>query len=144
MQIILYQNSSEKEKIGKTLTVVDTLEGELKENTSIIAPEILLEYNNPTAFNYCFIDAFNRFYYVKDVTIIRNNLLRISLQVDALESFKTQILTQNVIIERNASDFDLYLPDDNLITLVKTKTDIINFPSGLLESGEFILITAGG
>lgn len=28
--------------------------------------------------------------------------------------------------------------------LVKTKTDIINFPYGLSENGEFILITAGG
>ena len=144
MQITLYQNSSEKEKIGKTLTIIDTLNGTLKENTSIINPEILIEYNNPTAFNYCYIDAFNRFYFVKDVTIIHNNIMRISLTVDVLESFKTQILTQNVIIDKNMSDYELYLPDENLLTLVKTKTDIINFPSGLLDSGEFILITAGG
>lgn len=144
MQITLYNNSSEKEKIGKLLTLVDTLDGSLKDNTSITNPEILIEYNDPTAFNYCYIDAFNRYYYVRDVVVVRNNLLHISLKVDALESFKTQILTQNVIIEKNTSDYDLYLPDDNLLTLVKTKTDIINFPSGLLDSGEFILITAGG
>ena len=76
--------------------------------------------------------------------MVRNNLLRVSLTVDVLESFAAAILAQYVIIDKNTTDFDLYLPDENLLTLVKTKTDIINFPSGLLESGEFILITAGG
>lgn len=144
MEITLYQNSSEKEKINKSLTVVDTLTGVLKDNTSLTHPVILIEHNDPTNFNYCYIDAFNRYYYVNDVVIVRNNLMQISLSVDVLESFKTAILNQNVIINKNALDFELYLPDENMITLAKTKTDILNFPNGLLESGEFILITAGG
>ena len=87
---------------------------------------------------------FGRYYYVNDVTVVRTGLLRVSLSVDVLESFKTLILTQNVIIDKNEIDFEKYLPDENLLTLVKTKTDIVNFPNGLLNSGEFILITAGG
>lgn len=144
MNITLYVNSSEKNKIGKTITVVDTLEGSLKESSSIIKPVILIEYNAPTAFNYVYIDEFARYYFVNDVVVVRNNLLRVSLTVDVLESFSTGILAQNVIVDNSTNDYDLYLPDDNLLTLVKTKTDIVNFPSGLLESGEFILITAGG
>lgn len=144
MEITLYVNSSETNKIGKTLTVVDTLTGSLKESSSLTRPNILIEYGDPTAFNYCYIDTFNRYYYVDDIVIERDNLLRLSLRVDVLESFKESILTQNVIVDKNTANFDLYLPDENLITLVKTKTDIINFSSGLLESGEFILITAGG
>ena len=144
MVITLYNNTSEKEKIGKTLSVVDTLTGAIKQPSSIKNPTILIEYNNPTAFNYCHIDEFNRYYFVNDIIVERNNLLRVSLTVDPLESFKTQILAQQVIIDKNTANFDLYLPDENLLTLVKTKTDILNFPSGLLDSGEFILITAGG
>ena len=37
-----------------------------------------------------------------------------------------------------------YLASPNWVNLVKTKTDIKVFPSGLSEQGEFILITAGG
>lgn len=66
------------------------------------------------------------------------------MHVDVLESFKNEILSQNCIIEKSTLGFDLYLPDENLITQVKTKTDIVNFPNGLLDTGEFILITAGG
>lgn len=144
MNITLYVNSSEKNKIGKTKTIVDTLEGSLRESSSIIKPVILIEYNAPTAFNYVYIDEFARYYFVNDVVVVRNNLLRVSLTVDVLESFSSGILAQNVIVDNSTNDYDLYLPDDNLLTLVKTKTDIVNFPSGLLESGEFILITAGG
>lgn len=144
MNIILYNNVSEKNKIDKTITSVATLTGSIKEPSSIINPVIMIEYNDPTAFNYVYIEEFNRYYFVNDVIVVRNNLLKLSLTVDVLESFKTSILAQNVIISKNADLFDNYLPDENLMTLVKTKTDIVNFSGGLLDSGEFILITAGG
>lgn len=144
MNIILYSNISEKNKINKTLTTVDTLEGSLKEPSSIINPEITIQRSDPTGFNYCYIPEFGRYYYVANVTVITSNIIRISLTVDVLESFKNQILAQTVIIEKNTNQFDPYLMDPNRIRNVKTKTDILNFPSGLLESGEFILITAGG
>lgn len=144
MEIILYNNTSEKNKIGKNITIVATLTGSIKGESSIIRPIILIEYSDPVAFNYAYIAAFNRYYYVNDVTIVRTGLLRLSLSVDVLESFKTSILMQNVIIDKNKTLYEKYLPDENLLTLVKTKTDIVNFPNGLLNSGEFILITAGG
>lgn len=144
MEIVLYTNTSEKNKIGKNLTTVATLTGSIKGESSITHPIILIEYSDPAAFNYVYIAAFGRYYYVNDVTVVRTGLLRLALSVDVLESFKTSILTQNVILDKNENDYTMYLPDENLITLVKTKTDIINFPNGLLNSGEFILITAGG
>lgn len=144
MVITLMINNSEKKKINKSLTTVDVLEGSIKGESSITNPTILIEYGDPTAFNYVYIETFGRYYFVNDVVVVRNGLLRISLTVDVLESFSAAILAQNVIIDKNTTPNELYLPDENLLTLVKTKTDILNFPSGLLESGEFILITAGG
>lgn len=144
MEIVLYNNTSEKNKIDKNITTVATLTGSIKGESSITHPIILIEYSDPIAFNYVYIAVFGRYYYVNDVTVVRTGLLRVSLSVDVLESFKTLILTQNVIIDKNEIDFEKYLPDENLLTLVKTKTDIVNFPNGLLNSGEFILITAGG
>ena len=144
MEIILYNNKSEKNKIGKDITLVATLTGSIKEPSSLIRPSIVIEYSDPTAFNYVYISEFGRYYYVSDVNILNTNILMISLVVDVLESFKTSILSQHVIIDKNQNVFSNYLPDSNLLTLVKTKTDIVNFPSGLLDSGQFILITAGG
>lgn len=143
MTITLYNNTSEKNKINKVLEHIADLTGSLKDSTSISHPQIILEYNNVN-FNYCYIDEFSRYYFVTDIIVLANNLIRVILSVDVLESFKNEILNQNVIIEKNTFDIDKYLPDENWKVNVKTKTDIINFPNGLLDSGEFILITAGG
>ena len=144
MQIILYQNKSEKNKINKDLTQVEVLTGNLRNDTSLQKPSIRIERNDPTGFNYCYIPQFNRYYFVDDVIINRNNILTLTLSVDVLESFKTQILAQSAIINKNTTDNNKYLNDENWLTTVKRKTDIVNFSNGFLESGEFILITAGG
>lgn len=144
MEILLIQNASERNKVNKVLTTVETLTGSLRDESSIINPVILIEYSNPTNFNYCYISEFGRYYFVDDVVVVRTGLLRLSLSVDVLESFKNEILNEYAIVEQSTTRFNKYLPDENWKTLVKTKTDIINFSSGLLENGEFILITAGG
>lgn len=144
MEIQLCVNNSEVNKINKVLTDFISLQGTLKNETSVTRPEVLIEMENPSGFNYAYIPEFRRYYFITDIICVRNNLWRVIMNADALESFKNEILSQNCIIEKSASGFDLYLPDENIITLVKTKTDIVNFPSGLLDTGEFILITAGG
>ena len=144
MQITLFNNTSEKNKINKSLNNVATLTGSVKENASITHPEITIEYSDPISFNYCYIDAFNRYYFVDDVIILRNNIMRLKLTVDVLMSFANGILNQNVIVIKNTNNYNLYLLDENLKTLVKTTTTIVNFPNGLNDNGEFVLITAGG
>lgn len=144
MTITLYKNESEKNKINKILTSVASVTGVLRDSSSIINPEIVIEYNNPTGFNYCHIDSFSRYYFVNNITVISDKLIKLSLKVDVLESFKTSIMSQNIIVDKSTNKVNNYLHDENLIVNVKTKTDIVNFPSGLLDNGEFILITAGG
>lgn len=144
MNIILYKNNSEKNKINKSLTEVETLTGTLHDDTSIMKPTVLIQRESPTGFNYVYIPQFKRYYFVNDITVNRKGLLTVALSVDVLESFKTDILQQNIIVEKSTTDNDVYLPDENLKTNVKTKTDIVNFSNGFLDNGEFILITAGG
>lgn len=146
MQIDLYTYNHEKNKINKSayLSNLLSLQGNLKEQTSIITPVIMLEHNQQFIYNYCYIPEFGRYYFIDNVEIVRTNLYRIYLTVDVLETYKTEILNQSVIIEKNENNYNNYLPDENWKTNVKTKTDIINFNEGFLENGEFILITAGG
>lgn len=66
------------------------------------------------------------------------------MHVDVLESFKTGLENIDIIVADSTDNGNDYLPGPQWKTNVKDKTDIVNFPNGLLESGEFILITAGG
>ena len=145
MNIILYVNNSEKNKMGKTLTNDFSLSGTLRDATNIINPVILIEINEIGNYNYCYINNFNRYYFITDITVIRTGLFAISLTVDVLESFKSDIKNLSVILlnTQNVGSSN-YLPSPVFRNNVKSKTDILNFPNGLNDSGEFILITAGG
>lgn len=145
MNITLYVNKSEKNKIGKNLTNDFSLSGTLRDVTNIINPVILIELNEINNYNYCYIPDFNRYYFITDITVIRTGLFAISLMVDVLESFKTDIKNLSVILLNTQNvGANNYLPSQVFRNNVKSKTDILNFPNGLNDSGEFILITAGG
>ena len=137
MNLTLYVNNSEKNRIGKNLTNDFPLSGTLRDATNIINPVILIELNE--------IGNFNRYYFITDITVVRTGLFAISLMVDVLESFQTSIKNFSVILLNTQNvGTNNYLPSQVFRNNVKAKTDIINFPSGLNNSGEFILITAGG
>lgn len=145
MNINLYVNSSEKNKIGKTLTNSKTLQGTLREETNLINPSVIVEGDDFSQYNYAYIPKFKRKYFIESVDVIRKNLWRLNLRVDVLDSFKTQILEQQVILESSEENgANDYLAGDQWSAKVKCLTDIINFSSGLNNSGEYILITVGG
>ena len=145
MEIILYSNQSEKNKLDKLLITPNTLTGTLKQECSISSPVIMIENENPVNYNYAYIPEFNRYYYISDMVSVRNNLWRIYLTVDVLMSFKDYIMNIPVILsDTEETGKEFYLSGTVWKSKVKELTDIINFPSGLNANGEFILITAGG
>lgn len=146
--ITLYNNASPVEKIGKDLTGEHTISDVLlKRDTSILSPVLLVSsIQNVSTFNYMYIEEFGRYYYIDDVRSVNNNIWEISAHVDVLETYKEKILSNSAIIENTeAKGINMYLYDPDVFKVnCKHLTDIINFPSGLLDTGEFILITAGG
>lgn len=145
MEIILYNTTSEKNEINKSLSNGVTFTGTLRDMTSVLSPEINIESSyNLSTYNYCHVSDFGRYYFIKDIQSVRNGLWRISLKVDVLMSFKGDILTSHGVLKHTETFGELYLADNTWENLVKDKTDIITFSNGLLDSGEYILITAGG
>lgn len=146
MDIYFYLNTDEPNKVNKTLGEGYHLEGNLKESCRIEKPTILIEADiDINGYNYFYIPEFNRYYFRTEFEVVRNGLIRVSGRTDVLMSFKSEMQNFDVILDHSevkaATD---YAQSDVWQTLVKTKTDIINFPNGLSENGEFILITAGG
>lgn len=145
MEIMLYNNQSENRVMGKTITLLNTVDCTLKDANEILAPEIILAYSDDISqVNYCYIPTFNRYYFV-EVVALTGNRYQLLCEVDVLESFKDYIKNLSVIISNTQSyGANNYLPSEVWVTNCKHKTDIVNFPNGLLDNGEFILITAGG
>ena len=138
----LYNNESPPNKIHKNITLITSLNGTLRGEINAVAPVIRIETENFPVFNYARIPEFNRYYYLRDIRNVRNNIWDISLESDPLMSFDLTNVKGVVIETENGGNN--YLEHRNFIRMVKTKTDILNFSNGLLDSGEYILITAGG
>ena len=147
MVLVLYKNNSERNCVIKVLTNELTLNGSLRHETSVKTPVITIAGDNSIiSYNYAFIVEFNRYYFITDIKAVRNGIWELSLLCDVLMSFKDDILTSYAVIDQT-QEYDIYnyLSSDTFVTSVKDKTDIINFSgSSLLDSGEYILITAGG
>lgn len=147
MEIILYTTGSERHAIRKTLQNGLELTGALRGESSVINPSFIVELSNPSQYNYCFIPDFGRYYFIINITSVRTNIWRIDCSVDVLMSFQSEILNLDVIVSDlsiGESPTETYMQGEQWETSVKNKTDIINFPSGLLDDGEYILITSGG
>lgn len=145
MDITFYINNSEKNKISKNLTNNTHISGTLRNETGVMNPVILIHSVNPTKFNYVYIPEFNRYYFITDMVSIRTDIWQVKLHVDVLMSFKDSLKNVKVILnDSEVEGADNYLTGEQWVTNVKDTTSIINFPNGLRDNGEYILITAGG
>lgn len=145
MNIILYYNKSPKNKIGKTLVNANNITGNLRGETSTSNIQMLLNIVDLNPYNYMYIADFGKYYFITNIISVRTGLWLVTASIDVLESFKSEILSLNVILSNTESKgAKNYKMGSCWDVLVKDKTDIISFSDGLLSTGEFILITAGG
>lgn len=143
--IELYLNSSENNRLEKSISRLTTFSGELRSECSIIDPVITFE-GSLTQFagaNYLYIPSFNRYYFIRNIRSIRNGLVEVSAHVDVLMSFASAIKGNSAIIKRNANKWNLYLNDGSLKCYQNPMILTKAFPAGFTTQ-EFVLAVAGG
>ena len=144
MKITLYNTKSEKEKLNKELTelvVVD--DAKITSSFDMLKATVILKRNvidDITKINYLYIDSLKRFYFC-DVTI-ENGFIILSCDVDALMSYKTDILKIEATIDRNEFLRNGYIQDDSYKVLAYEEVVCKSFPSGLTNDS-LILMTVG-
>ena len=145
MDITLCYNSSDNRCINKKIIDGETVSGTLRNNTSIISPTIIFENATPLKYNYAYIPEFKRYYYIKNITSVRNNLWEVEFQVDPLMSFRGDIFALRVVVDKQSNEYngDEYIDDSSLVTDNLMFNTVYNFSDGFNDVGEYILITAG-
>lgn len=144
MDIVFYTNESAENVVDKNLTEVNTYSGYLRSQCSILNPIIMIE-DSIIEGNYFYISEFDRYYYLTEVVSIRTGLWEVHGRVDVLQSFGDTIKQNDAVLEdTEMCGSDNYILNDVYVTKVKKKTDVMEFPNGLLNEGTFILIAAGG
>lgn len=146
MNCTLYVNTSENNRLNKQLTDSLSFTFLIKDSSDISRPTIVIQSESDIRrFNYMYIPEFYRYYYIESIDTIANGRYIVRGKSDPLMSFKADIYNLPVLLmNTEQTGANNYLTGEIFKQTVKYKTDILNFPNGLSNSGEFILITAGG
>lgn len=94
--------------------------------SNILNPSIELKHSNPTNFNYCFINAFHRYYFISNWTW-NNGLWIASCTVDVLGTYKTNIGSQTKHVVRSASRKNSDLIDNMFPMLAESTSEEQSF-----------------
>ena len=90
MELKIYNNNSNTNVLNKDITLIDTLEFNLKMDNSILQPILILK--NYSMGNYCYIKEFKRYYYITDIKMLTGGLYQLQLDIDVLMSYKNEIM----------------------------------------------------
>lgn len=153
MEVILYNNKSDKRVVNKSITQIYTCECKLLEPCSLLMPKIRINY--PTGIesaNYCYIPFFGRYYYIKDIEYIAGGQCIISMSgVDVLMTYKSSILNLSCAVERNENAKNEFLQDNNIpilvnknIQVLKLSNNAMNLGTGQGNENNFVLVVSGG
>lgn len=144
--ISLQYTSSPKNKIGKSITNITTLSGNLKDESSIINPVFMVDstITELRTANYCTIGAWGRKYFITNIKTIRQGLIEIHCHVDVLDSFASEIKANNAVIKRSKSKYNMLMNDGYHKIYQNPHVVLYEFENGqAFDQYEWVLAMAG-
>lgn len=145
MEVIFYYNASDDRVINKTLVGGESFIGTPRDEVDVMTPVIRFENSEILRYNYAYIPELQRYYVVNSVNAYREGIWDVSFSVDVLMSFRGDIMTLSVIVDKQTmpENGDEYIDDGSLVTDNVMFTRLHQFESGFNDYPEYILITAG-
>lgn len=150
MTVTLYKNTSDKRNLNKVISEIKSVSATAKGEINIISPTLILEYFS-IDFNYCYISDFNRYYFVKSITLLTGQRVQIDLNIDVLMTYKEEIKNLTVNILRYENIEPTFITDSRIPLFSDTVQKVIEFPENIFNlenpgenSKNFLLSVAGG
>ena len=139
----LYVTTSDRNKLTKSLASEKSYTCVLKEQADVLHPVIRISSgDNLSGFNYAYIERYSRYYYVEKNETTPNGFWQLTLAVDPLMSYASQIKSVTGTLTRSETIFDAYLNDPNYNAESYRRYVTKRFPNAL-DDDCFILMTVG-
>lgn len=102
------------------------------EETSITTPSIVLvaKLDTIAQYNYCEISQLKRKYFIRDITSLDGERVRVDLAVDVLASFYDDVVSAQILTERSTKNKNVFVPDSKLRNSVRGIPQIKTFTGG--------------
>lgn len=143
--IQLYNYVGHKNTVNKELTPTIALRGTLKNYFNTLHPDVTVRCKNKINGNYCYIDVFDRYYFIDDVIYKDNNAVELVLAIDVLKTYEGDILNAvgTNVYRDEANKFVSNRDTTRIVTPIIEKIGFSN--EGVLdEVGNLIMVTIKG
>lgn len=124
--IVLYNFNKKINSLARPNITGSTYQCVVKDVSSILTPVIEIADTKGTnqipLFNYAYISAFKRYYFIDDISYTVGTWT-LSMHCDVLASFKNDIMNSRQYVIRSASDYDLSILDTMYLTKLASFND---------------------
>ena len=151
MNVILYNNKSDKRQLVKNITEIKTLSATAKGDINIISPTLIIHNTDMTNINYCYITELKRYYFLTNYTYITGQRIELHCNVDVLMSYADEIKRLKVNVLRYEKIHPSYITDSRIPLFSSTKQRVIEFPDNMFnlenpsaDDKNFLLNIVGG
>ena len=144
MEIKLYITEDADTVMNKDLTLITTLDIQMRDTQNVSAPILILGEIagvDLKAVNYAYIDEFKRYYFIRTITVGQNNIHTRAMECDVIETYKEDILNSSAQINRGVKKGDY--GDIGTSIEVRREVDIFKSDKGFVGKNSIILSTIG-
>lgn len=143
--INFYSYNGHPNTVNKQLGEFTAIEGDLRQTFDVLHPTVTLRKQPRPTFNYCYIPDLGRYYFVERVSFEGNNAYELTLRVDVLKTYESEILAATGRVSESDNP-DPYISNRETIYKRTPNFDKVPFANtGLLnETGGIIMVTLKG
>lgn len=141
----MYHTTSPSNKIGKTLTDESSYDCKFKKDSTcdVLNPVVYIYSENYIDFNFAYIEQFHRYYFVNNVVIFPNNIYKLELSVDVLDSYKDSILKNTIHVTRKENSNPYEFSNSN-VTQYENEKILIKGLNFKLQDDFIVVMNKGG
>ena len=144
MTVTLYHTDSPANSLSKDLSSESSLTtAVLRDDVDLLRPRLRIQQTvTLEAYNYLYLPAFDRYYWILDIEVDRTGLSVLICEVDPLVSHRSQILACKAVFDRtaNAVNANVDLTDSMIRLEADRLTEYIGFDRGLSYPERIIMV----
>lgn len=144
MVIKLYKSSSDPRVVSKSLSdEISYNSATARDAFDIMGGSIVIATSSDlSGYNYAHVDDVNRYYYIKDITVLREGVWQLELAIDVLMTYADEIRSLHGTVDRQTNLNNGYISDPEYKALTFSQIVTKTFPNEMTND-TIILMTIG-
>ena len=136
-----YINNSDDDVLDKNITASGTsINIAIKDEINLL--DFIIPFDDTTIDDINYAQIMNRYYYCEPI-LDAGNITKLHFKVDALMSWKDQIRNISAIVDRTGSNYNTYLPDNEVKITAYNNIHRLESTAGFSQSLNYYLLAIG-